>query len=291
VGTTIKPTNNNAGAYYFQATIVGTTASTTNVNFPAPAGSWPQTIGSTQVDGGVTWKNVGQSLSTSPKTAIFSPGLYYLGTGGLDLGSNSNVRMSTVSGDGNEGVTFYFSTSATVAVNANTGSATACTAAVAGSGTPNNCLVSYKPNGSTLLGVASRQLQCSAAGSPALPSQVPATINGNILFGPCAGTYGDTLGQNRGFLFFQNRSVSANPSWGGGGEFLLSGFMYFHSSSTGATCGTNTTCLSMTGGSGAGAYTLGNIVADKVALSGNSSINMILNPASTFQILKPQLLR
>jgi len=45
---------------------------------------------------------------------------------------------------------------------------------------------------------------------------------------------GDQLGTNdpggiqRGILFFQNRAVAANPSWQGGGVFLLSGSMYFH---------------------------------------------------------------
>ena len=134
-----------------------------------------------------------------------------------------------------------------------------------------------------------RALQCP--GGAITPTQVPATLDGNILFGPCTGTYGSSDGANRGFLFFQSHSNFATPSWGGGGQFLLSGFMYFHSSTTGTTCGTNTTCLTMSGGSGAGAYTLGNIVVDQVNITGNSGISMILNPASTFQILRPQLLR
>jgi hypothetical protein len=199
--------------------------------------------------------------------------------------------MSTSAGDGTQGATFYLSTAATVSVDSNAGKASACTAASAGSGTPNNCVVSYKPSGTSTLGVAQRQLRCSAAGSPSIPAAVPATIDGNILFGPCTGSWGDTSGQNRGFLFYQNRSVSASPSWGGGGQFLLSGFLYFHSSTTGATCGTDTTCLTLSGNSGAGAYTLGNIVADKISLGGSSGIKMILNPSTTFQVLKPQLIR
>ena len=101
---------------------------------------------------------------------------------------------------------------------------------------------------------------------------------------------GSTDGKSRGFLFFQSRSVSANPSWGGGGQFLLSGFMYFHSGN-GSTCGTNTTCLTMSGGSGAGAFTLGNVVVDELSMQGNSTLNMILNPEVTFQVLRPQMLR
>jgi len=115
-------------------------------------------------------------------------------------------------------------------------------------------------------------------------------MDGNILMGPCSGTYGSGDGKNRGFLFFQNRSVAANPQWGGGGQFLLSGFMYFHYGN-GATCGTNTTCLTMQGGSGAGAFTLGNIVTDKLSMQGNSTLKMILNPAVSFQILRPVLLQ
>lgn len=288
-GNVVKPSPNNPNNSFYQATGGGTTSSTTNNLFTG--WSTKQNIGDTVIDGGVTWINVGQSLSTAPNTAIFQPGVYYLGTGGLSLGSNSTARMSTAAGDGTEGATFYFSTSATIAVASNAGNSAACTAASAGSGTPNGCVVSYKPAGTSTLGVTSRQLKCSAAGSTPIPAAVPATIDGNILFGPCTGTWGDSSGQNRGFLFFQNRSVSASPSWGGGGQFLLSGFLYFHSSTTGDTCGTNTTCLTLAGNSGAGAFTLGNIVADKISLGGSSGIKMILNPASTFQVLKPQLIR
>jgi hypothetical protein len=47
----------------------------------------------------------------------------------------------------------------------------------------------------------------------------------------------------------------------------------------------------MNGGSGAGAFALGNVVVDKLSMTGNSTLNMILNPAVTFQVLRPQLLR
>jgi hypothetical protein len=69
--------------------------------------------------------------------------------------------------------------------------------------------------------------------------------------------------------------------------------MYFHSDSSAAktACGTQTTCMSLQGSSGASAFTLGNIVTDEISLGGSTSINMILNPAATFQILRPQLLR
>jgi len=134
--------------------------------------------------------------------------------------------------------------------------------------------------------VASRALRCPSGS--ANPPQVPATLDGNILLGPCSGTYASPDG-NRGFLFFQNRATSAAPSWGGGGQFLSSGFLYFHSGS-GGTCGTNTSCLTLQGGSGAHSYALGNIVVDELSLGGNPEINMILNPVATFQVLRATLL-
>jgi hypothetical protein len=224
-------------------------------------------------------------------TGIFDPGLYYVAANGLNFGSNSTARMSTATGDGNLGATFYFSTSASVGVNSNSGKSSACTSASSGSGTPNGCIVSYKVDGtlstSTTGYIASNNLKCPSGS--AVPSQVPSLIDGNILLGPCSGTYASPDG-NRGFLFFQNRGVAAQPSWGGGGQFLSSGLMYFHNGN-GATCGTGTTCLTLQGGSGSGSFTLGSIVADEIALSGNPKINMILNPSATFQILRPTLLQ
>ena len=67
------------------------TAETQELRLPNP---WNQTIGGNQGDGGVTWKNMGPA-STSPATAIFDPGLYYVGAGGLQPGSNTTMRMST----------------------------------------------------------------------------------------------------------------------------------------------------------------------------------------------------
>jgi hypothetical protein len=307
VGNFIKPTFNNPGNYYFKVvacTGLCTSAATPNNTFPLVP-PWNQVIGNNQTDGLVTWQNVG-ILSTTPNTAIFDPGLYYVGANGLQLKSNSYARMSTgVVGDNTSGATIYFSTGDTLSVDSNSGKSgisNICTAAVPGNGVPNGCVVSYKPNGSTssvaLGSVPSRALQCPAAGSPAIPSQVPATLDGNILMGPCSGpspgqaqNYGDASGQNRGFLFFQNRASPASPTWNGGGQFLLSGFMYFHSSTTGTNCGSTTTCLTLSGNAGAGAFTLGNIVTDEITLGGASGVEMILNPFVTFQLLKPQLLQ
>jgi hypothetical protein len=121
--------------------------------------------------------------------------------------------------------------------------------------------------------------------------------------GPCTGYYGDPLGATdplglqRGFVFFQDRSaLSVNPSWGGGGQFLLAGTMYFHScnvSGTGTQCGTAPTyynnLYTLQGNSGSNTYVLGQIVTDNLALGGTSGITMDLNPNSAFSLLKAAL--
>jgi hypothetical protein len=294
-GAMIQPIKNNAKNYVYLALNSGTSIS------PATSEpNWNQTpclrqadgscLGGLQPDNTITWQNLGVVTLNKLTTAIFDPGLYYVAANGFNLGDNSTTRMSTAPGDGSNGVMFYFSTSATVGVTSNSGKSSPCTSASSGNGTPNGCVVSYKINGTLSSAgtgaVASRPLQCPG-GSPN-PLQVPATLDGNILLGPCSGTYASPDG-NRGFLFFQNRATSASPSWGGGGQFLSSGFLYFHSGS-GGTCGTDTSCLTLQGGSGAHSYALGNIVVDELSLGGNPEINMILNPAATFAVLRATLL-
>lgn len=296
-GTMIQPlkSQNNSNLSVFIALNTGNSG--TNAQIPNP---WPQTAcvrqangtcsGGTQVDGSITWQNIGVVVLNKLTTGIFDPGLYYVAANGFNLGDNSTARVSTATGDGTNGVMFYFSASATVGVTSNSGKSAACTTASSGNGNPNGCVVSFKIDGTLSSAgtgaVASRALRCPSGS--ANPPQVPATLDGNILLGPCSGTYASPDG-NRGFLFFQNRATSAAPSWGGGGQFLSSGFLYFHSGS-GSTCGTNTTCLTLQGGSGAHSYALGNIVVDELSLGGNPEINMILNPAATFQVLRATLL-
>jgi hypothetical protein len=294
-GTLIQPTQNNKGNFVYIALNSGTSISPAksepNWNqIPCTRQADGACSGGTQPDNTITWQNIGVVVFNKLTTGIFDPGLYYVAANGFNLGDNSTVRVSTATGDGSNGVMFYFSTSATVGVTSNSGKSTACTSASSGNGTPAGCVVSYKIDGTRSSAgtgaVASRALQCPG-GSPN-PAQVPATLDGNILLGPCSGTYASPDG-NRGFLFFQNRATSASPSWGGGGQFLSSGFLYFHSGN-GGTCGTNTSCLSLQGGSGAHSYALGNIVVDELSLGGNPEINMILNPAATFAVLRATLL-
>lgn len=284
-GTAIRPTASNAGNFVYVATVAGISGTTVPV--------WPQARDLTVTDGAVTWKNVGNPTS-KPSTAIFDPGVYYLDGQGIQLNSNSTVRPSTATGDGSWGTTFYFSLGGTdISVASNSGSSSNCTAVANPTssnplGSPSNCIMAYTVDGTgnpTTGNVLSQVLRCPSGATN--PSAVPATVSGNILLGPCTGTYAavSTDGyQYRGFLFFQNRAHSGTPSWGGGGQFLLAGFMYFHDTSYAST-------LSLSGNSASGAYTLGNIVADELSLGGTSGINMILNPASSYQILRPTLLQ
>ena len=300
-GALIQPTNaqHNSAGYVYLATNTGSSGGTV-------PGSWTTTVctpqsngscsgGTNPVDGTVIWQNVGLIVLNKLTTAIFDPGLYYVAANGLNLGDNSTARMSTVAGDGSNGVTFYFSTSATVGVTSNSGKSSACASVTQGpaaaSGSPNGCVVSYQIAG-TLSPAATAYVGSSILKCPngsANPSQVPSTLNGNILLGPCSGTLASPDG-NRGFLFFQNRSTAANASWGGGGQFLSSGFMYFHFGN-GTTCGATTSCLAFQGNSGSQSYTLGNVIVDKLAMSGSPQINMILNPTATFAVLRPALLQ
>jgi hypothetical protein len=224
---------------------------------------------------GITVKNA---------TAIFDPGVYYV-TGGLSFLANSNVRVSTATGDGSGGVMFYFSgNSDPVTVWANSGKGTT---------------VPYHLDGSTDNGVASRALQCP--GGAANPSGLPGTVDGNVLLGPCTGPYADPSGKFRGFVFFQDRSVALNAGWGGGGTSLLSGLMYFHqcassdaNKQSGLHCSVSTgygTTTTLQGGSGTGAYTMGALVSDQVSLGGNSQLFMYLSPYSSFGQIKAGFLK
>jgi len=295
LGSAIKPgpTNpNNLGGYTFEATTV------VAPGHASPAGNstfyWPQVVGGTQPDGNITWTNVGLPPSSS-NTAIFDPGLYYLGDShGLQLRAHAMVRPSTATGDGSLGTMFYFATAATLSFGANSGS---------------ESIDTYHPDGSTNNGVTSPALKCPSGS--AIPSQVTAAgpIPGNVLLGPCGGTSGiGATGQygspdaNRGFLFFQSRTSAANGGsctggfggncaiLGGGAGFIFSGFIYLHIGN-GGTCGTDTSCLSLAGGSGGNSFTIGNIVVDKLSMVGNSGVKMILNPAAQFSVLRPTLLQ
>jgi len=229
--------------------------------------------------------------SSNTCTAIFDPGIYYI-HGDLTADSNSCLRPSgapDLVGQNVGGVMFYL-TNGSVNVNNNSGTKCATPFVTAG----------YASTSTLQYGV-----KCTATSQITPPNLLPPTLTGNVMLAPCFGTYGDPLGAldpigvQRGILLFQDRaSLSANPSWGGGGSFLLAGTMYFHScnaSGTGSPCGAAGTyyndIFTLQGGSGSTTYVLGDIVADNIALGGNSAITMDLNPTKAFTILKASLLQ
>jgi hypothetical protein len=231
-----------------------------------------------------TWGAYPGGISVKNDFAIFDPGLYYV-TGGLALQANSNVYPGTGAtsgaGDGSGGTVFYFVGSSSTSVAANSGGST----------------FSYSTS----------NLKCTA--SSTIPTNIPATITvGNILLGPCSGYYGDplgtsdSLGEQRGILFFQDRSATGvTAGWGGGGQFALVGTMYIHAciGAGGAGVGCTQTAstkdsldtFSFGGNSGSGSYVWGEIIADQIQLSGTPSITMDLDPAAVYTTLKASLLQ
>lgn len=234
-------------------------------------------------------------IDTTGRTVIFDPGVYYL-NGDLTL-KNSCVRPSTAAGTGANdigGTMFYFN-SGTVKVDANAGTCSDPFDATASSGT----------------GQLQYGIRCTTGSQ--LPAGLPSTIDGNVLLGPCTGTYGDPLGTNdpigeqRGMVFFENRSypLPTPPpdknaaSWGGNGTSALIGTMYFHycNSADGPGMGTNcrsnayTDYLSFGGNAGAVSYVAGEIVTDYLYMHGTPALNMYLNPNALYYVLKASLLR
>ncbi|HEX3102906.1 MAG TPA: hypothetical protein VHQ22_00550, partial [Terriglobales bacterium] len=102
----------------------------------------------------------------------------------------------------------------------------------------------------------------------------------------------------RGILFFQDRNAAAvQPVWNASNSFGLIGNLYFHycnsSSGTGsgANCDVNAFSDTLSLGSGSAAYIVGDLVADQLALSGNSNITVMLNPNRQYHVLKASLLQ
>jgi Flp pilus assembly protein TadG len=247
-------------------------------------------------------------------TLLFDPGVYYI-TGGLNLGSGSTIRPGTGAGDGSGGVVFYFSGTGTISVDSNSGSKpkdpfNTVTGPHTATGVaypvddPLHTNTTYG-NGVKCTAGSSlpNNLRNGGAGVDIGKDASGNAVGANILLAPCTGYYGDPLGAadplgvQRGFVFFQDHSArDVNPSWGGGGQFLLAGTMYFHScnaSGTGTACGTAPTyyndIFTMQGNSGSNTYVLGQIVADNLALGGTSGITMDLNPNVAFSLLKASL--
>jgi Flp pilus assembly protein TadG len=257
-------------------------------------------------------------IQVKNKTAIFDPGIYYL-KASFKLDSNSCARPSTNDGDKSGGTFFYFAGSGSLSVAANSGACGGMDAFI-----PKPSSVPVSGAGGLTYGVA-----CDATSYAGMPANITANmpITGSVLVAPClnpdASTSlcapncsinggrgygdplgaGDTAGVQRGMLFMQNRGTvlasNAMPSWQGGGQFLLSGAMYFHECVTTGT-DTGTGCSASTaynnqlefGGNPAGtSYVLGDIVVDKFYMHGNGNLAMDLSPNPTYFIFKASLLQ
>jgi len=240
------------------------------------------------------------AIQTFKKVVLFDPGIYYMQSD-LSADSQTCIRPGTGTDDGSGGSMFYFSGTHTLNVSANSGTYGVC--------------------GALTTKVPLSVVRCinSGPGTTALPPDI-VTANGllgNVLLGPCRAStgggynYGDPLGvddpigEQRGMLFFQDRSANLaaagnQPSWGGGGSFGLAGNLYFHycNSSDGAGLGSNcnagtafTDNFKLQGGSCSSTFVVGDIVADKLSMGGNPCIQMDLNPAALFYVLKASLIQ
>jgi hypothetical protein len=239
-------------------------------------------------------------IDVKSQSAIFVPGVYYIQNNGFTIDTRSCVRPSTATGDGSGGTMFYFDdtggTNNTVSVNSNAGTYGVCGGYVSTGQYTVTCSASY-PNCEVPL----TTVECD--GTTTLPANVTAQggLVGNVLLAPCraptaGGTnYGDPLGdsdpigEQRGILFFQNRSdAGVQPNWGGGGAFGLMGIMYFHSLTD---TGSSADFLTLGGNSTSNTFVIGDIVVDKLDLHGTPGIEMDLNPNALYYVLKAALLQ
>ncbi|PYU90570.1 MAG: hypothetical protein DMG25_16940 [Acidobacteria bacterium] len=245
------------------------------------------------------------AIQIASQVAIFNPGIYYIkgiapanksvpgagcvtpttGTGnyGLTIGSNGIVRPNTAVTGNDNGTMFYFS---------GTGPGAYGSVFVGSSaGTPGAR--------DTIDSLSSSAVKCPGTGVD--PDRaLPPTFDGNVLLGPCTGTYGDSsgLGQYRGMLFFDDRANADNtgqPSMQGGGGLLLGGTLYFHNCPNSPTCAAPPTdynaFFDLQGSPGSTTYVYGNIITDELVLAGSATINMQLNKNQLVNVVKVALLQ
>lgn len=216
--------------------------------------------------------------------AVFEPGIYYLDG---DFTAGDSCLRPGDSAQGIGGTLFYFDGNHTLSIGSNSGTLTETRRVGGRLRTVFNC----------------RTTTVSLSGTSCI-SNLPAAagdIGGNVLLGPCSGTYGDPTGtgSQRGMLFFQDRDsqVQTAPTWNPSGSFALIGNLYFHqchlngSSGSGANCDSTAFSDTLTLGSGGAAYIVGDVVADQLHLSGTSNITVSLNPNPQYYVLKASLLQ
>lgn len=246
---------------------------------------------------------VGKGINGGSGLAVFDPGIYYL-DGDFVADANSCLRPGN-SAQGIGGTLFYFHGGHTLNVTANSGGLRQPGGGGGGGGEGGGGEGGGGGGGSTIFdcqdpgyAVPSSTIQCPSGSYSNLPPGV-ASLTGNVLLGPCSGTYGDPQSTGaRGMLFFQDREAAAvQPAWNASSSFGLIGNLYFHycnsSSDTGsgANCNTNAFSDTLSLGSGSASYIVGDIVADQLALSGSSNITVMLNPNAQYYVLKASLLQ
>ena len=142
--------------------------------------------------------------------------------------------------------------------------------------------------------VNSTALTCDG-GTPNPSLGMPSTLNGNVLIAQCTqnGTYWDSYADttdmrgnpgSRGLLIYQGHSNTSQPQMSGSGSLSFSGALYFHSTGYADS-------LNISGAASSGTFILGQIVADKVDLSGSGAINLALNPSPSAELLKVGMLQ
>lgn len=213
-------------------------------------------------------------------TMIFLPGVYYL-NGSMSISGSEYLRNATpckpscgpvtpgMTSRQTDGVMFYF---------------------LSGSFSLSGCTGC----GTSIDSVSSTALTCDGS-TPSASLNMPANLNGNVLIAQCTqnGTYWDSGGDTsdsrgspgeRGLLIFQDHADVAQPQMSGSGTLAFSGALYFHSAGY-------TDLLNISGAGATGTFILGQIVTDKVNLSGSGAINLALNPSPSTELLKVGLLQ
>jgi Flp pilus assembly protein TadG len=198
-------------------------------------------------------------------TVIFDPGVYYM-NGSLASSGSTTMRVAKPSGyQQTDGVMFYF---------------------YSGSFNVSGCSGCANTK---IDNVNSTDLTCDGSSPPGALG-MPSTLSGNVLYGMCAtnGTYFDSGGDStdsrgspgsRGLLFFQAHANTTQPTFSGSGALAFAGTLYFHSTAYGDV-------LNLSGGAASGTFILGEIVVDKVSLTGSGAIRLALSSANTTQLSK-----
>lgn len=204
-------------------------------------------------------------------TSIFKPGIYYM-NGSLNVSGSATIRMAKPAGyQKTDGVMFYFS-----------------------AGSLNISGGSGSPDPTDIDNVPSSDLTCDGS-TPAAALNMPSTIPGNVLIAQCSrdGTYWDDNGDttdvrgtpgSRGLLVYQAHNNTTQFQFSGSGSLAYSGALYLHST-------TYQTTLNISGGASTGTFILGEIIADKVNLSGSGVVKLALNPQATTNESKVAILQ